>query len=246
MQHTIELCGNSPVGDIRSDDTVARLFERFGLTGDDMRDLLETVESGGMLAQAGAPDALRQVVKDIHMHTWFVSRFSDGSRVCSSLAGSRSGESWADLIYAYIYGRVLCKIHEFAVAEGLTFHVPFDPESGIFPPVDDGEVLAATDATWADDSAFPIVADDPAELMRQTQRLCTLVISFCEGHGMSPNLKPGKTSVMIRLVGKGHKKVRQSYFPDGTHRLHLPDLGVGVAVTDQYRHLRVSSIANSQ
>ena len=225
------------VGDIRSDDTVARLFERFGLTGDDLRDLRETVEAGGMLAQAGAPDALRQVVKDIHMHTWFVSRFSDGSKVCSSLAGSRPGESWADLIYAYIYGRVLSKIHEYAVAEGLTFHVPFDPESGVFPPSDTEEVLAATDATWADDSAFPIEADDPAELMRQTQRLCMLVISFCEGHGMSPNLKPGKTSAMIRLVGKGHKKVRQSYFPGGTRSLHLPDLGVGVAVTDQYRHL---------
>ena len=225
------------VGDIRADDTVIRLFERFGLTGEDFRDLLETVESGGMLAQAGAPDALRQVVKDIHMHTWFVSRFSDGSQVCSSLAGSRPGESWADLIYAYIYGRVLCKIHEFAVAEELTFQVPLDAASGIFPPVNADETIAATDATWADDSAFPIVADAPEELMRRTQRLCTLVLSFCEGHGMSPNLKPGKTSVMIRLEGKGHKKVRQSYFPGGTHCLHLPDLGVGVTVADQYRHL---------
>ena len=225
------------VGDIRADDTVLRLFERFGLTGEDLRELMETVESGGMLAQAGAPDALRQVVKDIHMHTWFVSRFSDGSQVCSSLAGSRPGESWADLIYAYIYGRVLCKIHEYAVAEDLTFQVPLDAATGVFPPVNADETIAATDATWADDSAFPVVADAPDELMRKTQRLCTLVLSFCEGHGMSPNLKPGKTSVMIRLEGKGHKRVRQSYFPSGTRCLHLPDLGVGVTVADQYRHL---------
>ncbi|CAE7203672.1 unnamed protein product [Symbiodinium necroappetens] len=190
------------VGDIRDDHTVIRLFKCFGLSGDDLHDLLETVESGGMLAQAGAPDALRQVVKDIHLHTWFVSRFSDGTQVCSSLAGSRPGESWADLIYAYISGRVLSKIHEFAVAEDLTFTVTHDPTAGVFPPQDGHDLLAATDATWADDSAFPLIADDPESLMRQTCRLCTLVISFCEGHGMAPNLKPGKTSVMISLQGK--------------------------------------------
>ena len=107
------------VGDIRADDTVLRLFHRFGLSGDDVQELLETVQAGGMMAQAGAPEALQQVVKDIHLHTWFVTRFSDGTEVCSSLAGSRPGESWADLIYAYIYGRVLHKVHEHARAEDL-------------------------------------------------------------------------------------------------------------------------------
>ena len=225
------------VGDIRSDHTVVHLFKRFGLTGEDLRDMMSTVQSGDMLAQSGAPDALRQVVKDIHLHTWFVSRFSDGSHVCSSMAGSRPGESWADLIYAYIYGRVLCKIHEFAVAEELTFHVPYDPSVGVFPAHANEGPLAATDATWADDSAFPLVADEPEDLMRRTCRLCTLVISFCEGHGMAPNLKPGKTSVMIRLSGRGHKKVRKAYFPNGTQRLALPDLGVGIVVADHYKHL---------
>ncbi|CAE7939956.1 rbcL, partial [Symbiodinium necroappetens] len=225
------------VGDIRADCTVVRLFERFGLTGEDLHDLLTTVESGGMLAQAGAPDALRQVVKDIHLHTWFVSRFSDGTQVCSSLAGSRPGESWADPIYAYIYGRVLSKIHEYAVAEDLTFQVSYDPTSGVFPTGDGVDSVPATDATWADDSAFPLIADNPEGLMRKTQRLCTLVISFCEGHGMAPNLKPGKTSVMISLRGKGHKKVRQAFFPQGTQQLLLPDLGVSIVVTDHYKHL---------
>ncbi|OLP86955.1 hypothetical protein AK812_SmicGene31882 [Symbiodinium microadriaticum] len=203
------------VGDIRADDTVLRLFERFGLTGEDLRELMETVESGGMLAQAGAPDALRQVVKDIHMHTWFVSRFSDGSQVCSSLAGSRPGESWADLIYAYIYGRVLCKIHEYAVAEDLTFQVPLDAATGVFPPVNADETIAATDATWADDSAFPVVADAPDELMRKTQRLCTLVLSC-----VAELVKRGKQITHL-APGFGSRKRRQADSVDFT--LSLPE-----------------------
>ena len=225
------------VGDIRADDTVVTLFRRFGLDQEDLQELMQTVREGGMLAQAGAPDALRQVVKDIHLNTWFVSRFSDGEKICNSLAGSRPGESWADLIYAFIYGRVLHKVHEYAVAENLTFELPHDAESGVFNATPGMESFSVTDTTWADDSAFPLEALEPEALVLKTTRLCTLVISFCEGHGMAPNLKPGKTSVMIALQGKGSKQVRAKHFPAGTQRLYLPDLGVGVAVTDQYKHL---------
>ena len=225
------------VGDIRADDTVTMLFRRFGLDCEDLRELMQTVREGGTLAQAGAPDALRQVVKDIHLHTWFVSRFSDGSKVCSSLAGSRPGESWADLIYAFIYGRVLHKVHEYAVAEELTFALSHDPAAGIYGAASGPDLLPATDTTWADDSAFPLEAQDAEELVRKTIRLCTIVISFCEGHGMAPNLKPGKTSVMIALQGRGHKKARARHFPAGTQHMRLPDLAVGVPITDQYKHL---------
>ncbi|CAE7246226.1 rbcL, partial [Symbiodinium sp. KB8] len=166
---------------------------RFGLDAEDVDDLMQTVEAGGMLAQAG-------VVKDLHLHTWFVSRFADGTR-------------------------------------DLTFTVLYDQAAGIFPPVSGTEDLAVTDTTWADDSAFPLEDVDASVLMRKTVRLCTLVLSFCTSHGMAPNLKPGKTSVMIALAGKGSRQARRDYFPGGTQRLWLPDLQVGVAVTDQYKHL---------
>ena len=106
------------MGDIRADDTIWRLFHRFGLNAEDMRDLLETIEEGGMMKQARVPDPLCKVVQDVPLHTWFVTRFSDGSHVCSSLVGSRPGESWADLIYAHVYSRVLHKIQEHVTAEG--------------------------------------------------------------------------------------------------------------------------------
>lgn len=53
------------MGDIRADDTIWRLFHRFGLNAEDMRDLLETIEEGGMMKQARVPDPLCKVVQDI-------------------------------------------------------------------------------------------------------------------------------------------------------------------------------------
>eukprot|EP00439_Symbiodinium_sp_Y106_P083133 s1736_g22.t4 len=223
-------------GDIREDHTIRLLFHRFGLTEQDMLELLETIHAGGMLSQAGLPDALGKIVKDIHLHTWFVTRFSDGARVCSSLAGSRPGESWADLIFAHVYSRVLHQIQEHVVAAGLGCQLAFDSQAGLYGTQGD-QLLDATDATWADDSAFYTAADTPTALLERTQRLCSLVVSFCEGHGMSPNLRPGKTALVFSLVGKGLAKAKRRFFGHGEQHLSLPDLAVSIPVAEYYKHL---------
>ena len=223
-------------GDIREDHTIRFLFHRFGLTEQDMLELLDTIQDGGMLRQAGLPGALGKIVKDIHLHTWFVTRFSDGARVCSSLAGSRPGESWADLVFAHVYSRVLHQIQEHVVAEGLGCQLAYDSQAGLYGTQGD-QLLDATDATWADDSAFFTAADHPIDLLERTQRLCSLVISFCEGHGMSPNLRPGKTALVLSLVGKGLTKAKRRFFGQGEQHLRLPDLAVSIPVAEYYKHL---------
>ncbi|OLQ14716.1 hypothetical protein AK812_SmicGene1137 [Symbiodinium microadriaticum] len=178
------------MGDIRSDETVVMLFRRFGLEGDDLREMMTTVEEGGMLAQAGASTALCQVVKDIHLHTWFVSRFSDGQQVSSSLAGSRPGESFADLVFAYIYGRVLHKVQEFVAAEHLSYQVPYDCAAGVFADTPGDEQLDVTDTTWADDSAFPLEAPDPMLLANgvNCQEVQTKPLDFTGASGTTAAL----------------------------------------------------------
>eukprot|EP00439_Symbiodinium_sp_Y106_P083986 s966_g24.t1 len=223
-------------GDIREDHTIRLLFHRFGLTEQDMLELLETIHAGGMLSQAGLPGALGKIVQDIHLHTWFVTRFSDGARVCSSLAGSRPGESWADLVFAHVYSRVLHQIQEHVVAEGLGCQLAYDSQAGLYGTQGE-QLLDATDATWADDSAFFTAADNPIVLLERTQRLCSLVVSFCEGHGMSPNLRPGKTALVFSLVGKGLAKAKRRFFGHGEQHLSLPDLAVSIPVTEYYKHL---------
>ena len=176
---------------------------------------MAAVQDGGLLSQAGLPDPLRHVVRDIHLHTWFVSRFSDGSQLCDSRAGSRPGESWADLLYAHIYSLVLHRVHEHVVAEDLGSEVRLDAPSGIYGRPQDGVAAVATDATWADDSAFPTADRDPAALLTKTRRLTSLVIGFCENMGMTPNLKAGKTNLLIQLCGRGQWRATVEFFPQG-------------------------------
>ena len=90
------------MGDIRRDSTVVEIFRRFNLGPEDMQELMAAVQAGGVMTEAGIPPALLQVIRDLHHETWFTTRFSDGTRVCKTLKGSRPGESLADTIFAFI------------------------------------------------------------------------------------------------------------------------------------------------
>ena len=63
------------------------------------------------------------------------------------------------------------------------------------------------------------------------------MISHCEGLGLQPNLKRGKTSILLRLAGKGAQAAKRAAFPKGEPRLHLRDLDVNVEIVANYTHL---------
>ncbi|CAE7316855.1 unnamed protein product [Symbiodinium sp. CCMP2592] len=186
-------------GDITQDDSIIRVFQHFDLDPSDYHEMAQQTVSGGMAAETSLPATTRHNIKDFHNRAWFITAYADGSQVTQTAAGSRPGESWADIVFG-------CEI-------------------------------TVADATWADDSAWPLSDHDPEALLRKTVRLCTIVIQFCWQHGLRPNLKPGKSAIMLKLRGKGSHRVRTKYFPRQGQQLDLPDLGVTVPISNQYKHL---------
>ena len=224
-------------GTLTSDDAVVRVFQHFGLDPDDISEMLEQVVSGGIAAEAGIPDATRHNIKDFHHRSWFITAYSDGAAVTQTEAGSRPGESWSDLVFGWVYARILAKVTEHATAEQILDELPYDPGAGPYASMQRGVDTIAADATWADDSAWPLSDTDPERLVRKAVRLCTLVITFCRQHGLRPNLKPGKSAIMLNLRGRGSYKARVKYFPASGRQLRLPELEVAVPIVNQYRHL---------
>ena len=92
------------------DRHVLRVLNAFGLRQEDWREIIDLVQGGGTIADAGGSQHLQGLIADTHRESFFVSRHSDGSRLVRTLAGSRPGESLADTIFAHVYGRVLRKI----------------------------------------------------------------------------------------------------------------------------------------
>ncbi|CAE6939333.1 Pol [Symbiodinium sp. CCMP2592] len=216
---------------------LSQLFQRFNLPPEDLQELMATVSAGGIMDAAGVPPALRQVIRDFHYNTWFTTRFTDGRQACKTLAGSRPGESFADTIFGFVYAKLLCSIYEVAATEGLAFEVPYDPETGVYADGTAGLEQTSWDGTWADDSAFITVAADAEQLLHKATRLCEVVIGSCQAAGLTPNMKVGKTSLLMRLSGRGSVRARRQQFRDGASTLRIAALDMTVPLVPQYRHL---------
>ena len=82
-------------------------------------------------------------------------------------------------------------------------------------------------------------ADSPAELVKKTSKLISIMIAAFQRYGLRPNLKQGKTEVMMHLCGKGAKKERQKLFDPETQRHFVKSIdGVhAVGVVNSYKHL---------
>ena len=107
------------VGLIESDESVAKVFHYFGLEPEDLLEFWGDIRQGGIMGQSAMPAPLRHMAKDIMHQSWFVTGYGTSARLCVTQAGSRPGEAWADLVFAYVLGKILCRIREAAAGEGL-------------------------------------------------------------------------------------------------------------------------------
>ncbi|CAE7899283.1 unnamed protein product [Symbiodinium sp. KB8] len=225
------------VGDIRCDQTVAWIMKRLGMDGEDMANLYQVIQTGGFMADAGVGAATMTALRDVHHRTWCVSKYTTGRTLVHALAGSRPGESLADAIFAYVYARVLGRIFEQAYGEDLLSVARTDKEEGIFAGPENGVEIPLRDTTWADDTAIPFDDEEPERCISKAKRLAAITISTCQSFGLDPNLKRGKTAIVLAIRGKGAQKARRAFLRGGGASLYLEDLHKEVAIMPQYVHL---------
>ena len=193
------------------DDCVCKVLKYFDLPGEAWTELLQLVREGGVLHHAGASEHVKCLADDLHRGSFFYTRYSSGTRICKTFAGSRPGESAADLIFGFIYSRVLRRIKERVAATSCTDPIGFD---GQFSPWIGPETarVHVDQTTWADDSAFLARASTPDELLRRMQRLSAIVLDATKIHALDANLRAGKTEALIALRGPGSRKAAKAWF----------------------------------
>ena len=209
------------------------------MPADSWSTILEMAKVGGAMARAGVPPHLRALAEDCHENAFFITQFASGPRVCRTRAGSRPGESLADMIFGFMYGEVLAKIRSCIIAEGLVDPFPYDGDASPWQS-DPVEQVWVTDSTWADDSAFLTRDKCPRRLVERARKLTARVYDLAKMHAMDPNMKAGKTEVMISLRGKGCRQVAREYFAHKEPQLTICTETAGslsVKVTAAYVHL---------
>ena len=138
------------VGRVDCDETIMHVFRYFDLAPDDAHEFLDVIKAGGMMKDAGLSGPLRHMAKDLLHRSWFITRHGTSTKVCRTNAGSRPGESWADVVFSFVLSKILLQITEMATAEELLTELHVDHSSGPFGAPGHGEPILACDCTWAD------------------------------------------------------------------------------------------------
>ncbi|OLP79036.1 hypothetical protein AK812_SmicGene40723 [Symbiodinium microadriaticum] len=206
------------VGHVGSDMAVARVFRFFDIGSEEMHEFADLIKQGGMFDDAGFSAWQRGLRQ--HYTCWITP-----------------GRVMADVIFSFVLSKILLQIMEQATAENLLTELTFLDNGGIYETAGQGKTLQAKDCTWADDSAFPLSDPDPHRLLAKTSRMGSLIIDYCQRHGMAPNLRPKKTAIILAVRGKGSQRARKQWFPHGAKSIHLRDLDLKIQVAGQYVHL---------
>ena len=220
-----------------TDLDVANMVSRLNLPPEVLQDLQQHLREADALQLAAVPLSHRRYLQALHRDTHF--RVDGQTDNCRTTIGSRPGDTFADVVFGYLWSRVLKIIeHELDQVDLLERVPTFD---GVGPRAQrTGATAPLLGPTWCDDLCICISAMTSDELERRSGVICGILLDTCIGFGMLPNLDKGKTEIMLCFRGSGSRRLRVKYYsPEqdgkmlvcgeyGQHRIN---------VVGEYKHL---------
>ena len=229
------------IGGVESDRQVEQLFHRFQLSGMDIATLKEIIRNGGTMVEAGLREHLTAIVRSTYSYTWFVTRHGSHERLCHTVAGSRPGANFADLVFAFIYARILQNLRDAVSAQDAALRVGFSGIRSLWASPGRRHVEeVCVDASWADDTAAVAGNAGPDKMMEDLLFTASTLMDQCCRFGLRPNLKRGKCAMLVAIRGAGSRACRLKHFHGGRATIEVPSSRgdpYTVHVEAQYDHL---------
>ena len=215
------------------------ILRRFDLPATAYQELLEHLNNPTVLSDACVHPFFESLLAEYHTSTWFQTPGLTG--LSATEAGSRPGDTLADLVYNFVFARVLRSMKNQLIEEGLIFALHWGGSPSLFPERCAGEMQTEVlEAAWADDLALLARADRADELQPKLQRLVAIVFDKCLSYGLTPNLEKGKTEIICSLRGRGSTLARKKLYDTDASKIlvHSQHWGeVAVRVVPTYVHL---------
>eukprot|EP00438_Fugacium_kawagutii_P018676 Skav217881 [mRNA] locus=scaffold67:50416:53766:- [translate_table: standard] len=221
------------------EDIIAALASRLGLATSTLQILRERLCSPGAFQSSSLDAHYDRALSAVHDDTWFAIR---GQTDCvRTEAGSRPGDSLADVVFSYVFADVLKEVHQQLDDQGLLQTIPLHPaDTGGLLSSSADATMSFLGATWMDDLSIGLADHSATALESKAGLTLSILLDTCRTFGMTPNLGKGKTEVLMSFQGANSRRLRQRYFgpsqgqlmqilsEDGTYQVH---------VVGHYRHL---------
>ena len=224
-----------------SDEEIIEVLRRFRLGPEHFALLREQLARPSILTQDGSPR--QAAVLDALMHDTWLS-VPNNHQLTATCAGSRPGDTFADVVFSLIYSQMLSVFRRTMREEGLktvddlAFHPGFRSIS--IQEVQASQAATLIDLTWADDLAVAQCHEDPRTLLANTQLAAGLIQDLCARRGLELNYKKGKSECLLKLCGPKSKQLKLQLFADKEPHLPIPSTtqkDLKLRLTHQYKHL---------
>lgn len=188
-----------------------------------------------MLEAIGAPPALKQLLADVHVDTWF--QVQGNPVLVRTMRGTRPGSPLADCIFHAAMQSVAMELRQWISEQQDYQQLLRDFQ------------LDVTSIIWADDLAVPWAVRDARQLVPAVVALHQKLSAIFHARGFDLNMDKGKTSVLLSFRGPSGPQLRQQYVLPHNATIAVPlesDRGVmHLPVVCHYKHLGTIVAANS-
>ncbi|CAE7575846.1 unnamed protein product [Symbiodinium sp. CCMP2592] len=235
------VCRPLLTGESLSDEAIAHVATTIRLPHGVLHELHLHLSGGSVFEGSGASPWLSQAMGEVLEATWF--RFKAGPSLVQTGIGSRPGDNCADVIFSFLFSRVLQELSKDMAAMGCTTQLPYQDSmrDAIFQtPAGPSQSIDIFDATWMDDLALMMLSDSAESVVTKAGQVTGALIDACLSRALLPNLARGKTELIIVPSGAGSKGVRARLFRDKEPSIAIPSrlwTAARVRVVTSYRHL---------
>ena len=117
----------------------------------------------------------------LHQDTWF--QLGTHADLVRTEIGSWPGDSFADIVFGFLWARLLCKLEAALVAHGLLEFVPDIELPRPFSQPGEGQsvdqFIPLLGPTWMDDLCILLTAQTNAAIVSKAQFTMSLLLDFC-------------------------------------------------------------------
>ena len=215
---------------------VQELFHRLGLPPESFEEFRTLFERPPAIEEAQVSAHMQALFQEFFESTWFKLR--DDNHLVQTRRGSRPGDSFADLCFSFALVKIVRAAIQSIALEHPDICLAWNNK---FDPLPSDEVCTWLDPVmpiWADDLAIAFDDTTAEGLLCKCEQIVAKLFDSLQNAGLRPNLKPGKSEILIDLRGKGALRCRRQLVFQG-HQILIPSTvnPFQISVVGAYRHL---------
>lgn len=237
------ICRELTSGWTGSDAQIIHALKHFQLPVETLRDIHAFLSQfGGATEQSNLSDVHCSLLTELSTGSWF--RISGSNLTTQTHGGSRPGDGLADLIFGYVFGRLMQNFKRQLSDKGLWDSSPWTLPVERHDMLNYGgpmpDVPANIDIIWADDLALAFRNKHASELVDDIKLAAADLFDWCHRFGMTPNTGRGKSEVLLQLRGPHSRNLRLQLYADEEPTLLVQPQSteaVRLNLVHMYKHL---------